>query len=102
MLDNIFIITSVSLFDRNTDGRPWGFYHNLQTARDYLVHDKFDISECLYDYCVIEEYREGIGVCSQNEEWYKLNEDFVDGFNSRWIRCEKPVEIRNIMNWGIG
>ena len=66
--------------------------------------NRCDIQERTYDYCVIEEYGQGIHNIPNETQWFKHNEELyqeTDGHGG-WEKCEKPSELSLIAGFGIG
>lgn len=86
--------------------RPWGYFHSFEEVLDYLKTDNFNIQECLYNYVVVEEFCPGIpAFCDkEGQNWFKFNENwsYLSNDVSRWVLCERPKHLENIVNFALG
>lgn len=67
----------------------WGFYTNVEVAREVVMKNMTDLHECCYEYVVIEAQEEGIAMHVPNSmEFFKFDPvtetyspiDIPDGF----------------------
>ncbi len=92
----IFCITCLDSA-RHSYSRCFGYFFSLEEAKEYLKTDKADIRECLYDYCVVEEFQPGIHAYSLQEVWFKFDEE-----KNNWVESEAPLLAEGVINFGMG
>lgn len=81
----------------NGFSRCFGFYADLETAKERLKNNTMDINETIYNYAVIEEVGEGIHYYAQKRWFYKF--DYEKGI---YYPIDEPEELKQIVNFGIG
>ncbi len=87
-----------NLFSDITDSRCWGFYFNRDNAVNALHHNITDMHERLYNYAVIEGYREGIGhEVKEKRQFFKYDKE-RDGY----FEIEEPEELKYLVSFSIG
>jgi len=76
--------------------RTWGWYKELDDAKECVLHNYGDIAEIEYHYALIEEVKEGVlwGVDIPKEWWYKWEGDWEDG---EYQLSKKPDEEKNVI-----
>lgn len=77
--------------------RTFGYYEELEDAKNALSENIGDMHECLYEYGVIEEIGEGIHYFAHNRWFFKYDEE-KDGF----FEIEEPKEVNHICNFALG
>lgn len=98
----IYIVTVISheFFPRHI--RSWGYYTELSDAQDALDNDTFSMSECIYNYAVIESCAPGIPARCEAVEWRKYD-NTARGNKPKWVTItEAPKRMRGTMNFGLG
>ena len=81
-----------------TDSRCWGFYFNRDNAVNALHHNITDMHECLYDYAVIEGYREGISHEVIGKRQFFKYDKTRDGY----FEIDEPEELKHLFSFSIG
>jgi hypothetical protein len=78
--------------------RCFGYFIKKEDAIKAVENNESDLHECLYDYIVIENLKEGL-YCGMefnpSEIWFQWN-------GTEWLECIKPDFAKNIVNWAIG
>lgn len=93
----------LDLIDENTaffiptfgDRRCVGYYSLLKDAIHAVENNLNNIHENLYEYCVIEETKEGIFNYSDNLYVYRWNKDHYESIQT-------PLELTQTCGFGIG
>ena len=94
-----YIYTVTVLKDLNIPSgrRCFGWFSNPKKAKEAVERNGCDIHECLYMFAVVERFEDGLYSISRVTWWYKWNEK---------LKCyepiEKPEEVSNRINFGIG
>ena len=81
------------------NSRTWGFYSNKEDALEVLKRNYTDLWETIYDYAVLEAYREGISAYDFEEgrQFFKYNEE-LDSYEP----IEEPKEVKHFVSFAIG
>jgi hypothetical protein len=80
------------------DSRCWGWYSNLEEAKQHVRDNVTDINECMYNYAVIENVPKGIlPIDTKEVQWFKFNKKI-----DKYEECEKPKWSETTFNWSIG
>lgn len=76
--------------------RTWGWYPDIEQAKEALEKNYGDLYEGEYQYGVIEEVPMGVmwGGGETKEWWYKWKGSWEKG---KFQSCEKPDEYKNII-----
>ncbi len=100
MLETIFVVTTIQGERKSTRTVAW--YPTLERALDAVAKDAGAMSDCLYDYAVVEEMAPGVYPEIRGEWWYQWHDD------GEWKQIAtpdsgaKPEWAVGICNWGIG
>lgn len=95
--ETIFTVCGLASFEPGDLKGTFGWYANLNSALDAVVNNKCDIHECVYQYMVIEEVKEGIFGMAIKEWWFKWNKN-----KRKFLSIQKPKETNRLVSWGIG
>lgn len=79
------------------DIRCWGYYKDFNQANYIVVHNKTDLNEGIYEYCIIEKFDEGVTPCALERWFYKFNR-----VNGEYEPIEELKCFEQICNFGIG
>ena len=79
----------------NRRTRTFGFYNEYYAALKSVEENRGSMCEGLYDYLVIEYIEQGIHSEVHKEEWFKW-------IHPNWIPCDKPEELKGIVNFALG
>ncbi len=98
----IYTVTAVyTSSDKSIRGdkyRTFGFFHDLEEAREAASENWGEMHECLYNYLVIESYREGIHSIGDMIDYYKWDYD-----NNKWLKLDScPKRFRGVCCLGLG
>jgi hypothetical protein len=78
--------------------RVWGYYFDLETARQCVLENWTDISELgYYRYGVISQMGEGPLACPETQEWYEFEWE-GDAMRRKYKgakKVEQPEELGN-------
>jgi prepilin-type processing-associated H-X9-DG protein len=88
---------SVRLVPDQRSSRAWGWYADLEKARDALARNLTDLHETIYDDAVIEEVEEGVCPEIVAEHWFRF-----DHAANGYVPCDKPADLANQAHFGIG
>ena len=91
----IFTVHGMANLTSNSKNRTFGWYPKFLDAEKAVRKNCCNIYEFQYDYMVIEEIPEGVFGLRKQEWWYKWN-------GKEFIKINKPQEIFNVVNFGIG
>lgn len=92
-----WFITTVVKYNPHVK-RTFGFYDKYQDAYKAIIENRGNMSECLYDYLIVEYIEQGIHPEVHTEEWWWWVEK-----NKRWENgIEKPENFKSIINWALG
>jgi hypothetical protein len=101
-----FIYTVTAITKDGKDGRCFGFYFGLESAKHAVNINHCDMQECLYEYVVIEKQGEGIHIIAEQIQWYKwTGGNSLNDNPGEWMGCAAPTEegFAYTINWaGIG
>jgi hypothetical protein len=91
-----YFITAVQ--EKTWDRRTFGFYFDLEDAREAVRKNTGGMDECKYDWVVIEKFNEKIWAMGEQIQWYRWC-----GNNCGWTKYEtKPNFALGYINWAIG
>jgi hypothetical protein len=81
------------------DSRTFGYYSDLDIAKERVIENACDIHECVYDYVLIEDIREGLyQYCDKDHRWlYKFNEE-----TEEYEVINEPECMQNVSGFAIG
>jgi hypothetical protein len=79
------------------DSRVFGYYSDLEIAKERVVQNACDIFECVYMYMLIEEIGEGLYSDCRNRWLYKFNLK-----TKEYKSIEEPECIKNTCNFSVG
>jgi hypothetical protein len=83
---------------RGPQSRCFGYFTDKGESIKTVKTNQSDLHECLYDYIVIEDLKEGL-YCGMEfapaEIWFQWN-------GTEWVECIKPDFAKSIFNWAIG
>jgi hypothetical protein len=97
-MNKIFLVTVLFLNGEKIEyDRCFGFFFNVENAKNAVENNRCDMHESLYNHIVIEEVGEGISPEVKEIQWYKW-----DNKKNNYIECTKPKKIENVFNFGIG
>ena len=79
--------------------RTFGYYSDLEIAKEQVRKNACDIRECLYRYVLIEKIEEGLyQCCSKRNRWlYEFNEN-----TEEYEPIEEPESMKGTCNFSIG
>ena len=77
--------------------RCWGFYTDKDTAVKAVHENWTDLSECLYNYAVIEEFNEGLNGWTGNRWFFKF-----DVKKKAFFDIDASEAFRHIGSFSIG
>lgn len=77
--------------------RCWGFFCDKETAVKAVHENWTDMSEYLYSYAVIEEYREGLVGWTGNRQFFQFNAKKKEYFD-----IDEPAAFRHVGAFSIG
>ncbi len=77
--------------------RCWGFFCDKETAVKAVCENWTDLSEYLYNFAVVEEYREGLIGWTGNRWFFRF-----DAKKKRFFAIDEPVAFRHVGAFSIG
>lgn len=80
-----------------TRTRAVAFFHDIADAEN-AIQESLSNEAGAYTHIIIEEIKPGIMAEVVNEFWYVFNESR----NPTWEICEKPAEVSQVVNFGLG
>jgi hypothetical protein len=94
----IYVVTVLrEHHDKVWESRSMGWYSDQNKAIDAVERNVGSIEECLYNWCVIEEFREGMmAVASDHPVWFRWTPD------NKWESTATPEWSKGTVNWGLG
>ena len=104
---SIYTITSINVKpgrfgEEVRSQRCFGFTFEKEGAFERVRENRGDIQELLYEYCVIEEYEEGIQSLSETVQWFKwveTPETHGSQMMGHWKECKVPSFALSSYNW---
>lgn len=92
------IYTITALFEKS-DKRCFGYYFNFEEAKQAVLENRGNIHECVYTFCVIEEYAPGIHSLGIQKAWFIY--DWI--VTKKWTQLEEsPYKWDNTSNYALG
>jgi hypothetical protein len=96
------MIYLISVLSRNGERyRVWGYYRDIETARECVLENWSDISELdYYHYGVISQMGEGPLACPEEQEWYEFEWEGEVGVDMKYKGAKKidePVVVGNTL-----
>jgi len=91
----MFFITGVYKLETLFSSRCFGFYSNLNEAKEAIEKDVGSLHEGLYEFLVIEEIHPGIFPHVEKEFWFEWKDE-------KWISSNKPEELQGTINFSLG
>lgn len=93
-----FFITS--LYYKNErecpDRKTFGYYSTIEKSLEAVKINRGNMHECLFNFLVIEEIKEGVHPMVDSEYWFVWKYD-------KWEQlCDKPSQFNGIYNWALG
>ena len=79
------------------DRRCLGFFTTIEEAMHVLSTYPERIHNKQYDYCVLEEYRPGIFLKSDNRYFYKWSSE-----KQQYLEIDEDKQVHKVTNFGIG
>jgi len=77
--------------------RTFGWFSKKSDALKCVKINNCDIYECSHTYAVVEEIQEGVFGPAIREWWFKW-----DKKHERYLNIDKPKELYNVVNFGLG
>lgn len=95
----IFIVSTLNLRELGASPRTVAWFADLSAAIECVLNNWGDIFETTYTYTVIEEVPHGLYPRVVAEHWFKWYGNAATG---NYQTCDKPAELRAVVNYGIG
>jgi hypothetical protein len=77
------------------DRRCVGYFDNIEDALINISESGYELRDHMYDYCIIEEYEQGLFSISSNRYLFKRDGD-------RYIQVDEPITINKVTNFAMG
>lgn len=78
------------------DRRTFGYYSTIEKSLEAVKMNRCNMHECLYNFLVIEEIKEGIHPMVDSEYWFEWKD-------KGWEQlCSKPPQFNGTCNWALG
>ena len=81
-MDRIYMVTTFTKMEKDDLGLPdlgssnfIGWFSIERRASEFVINNECDIWETIYDYALIEEWREGYAGFALSAYWYKYNRE---------------------------
>lgn len=72
-----------------------GYYTSVEDAINFMNANSEILHDTTNDYCIIEEYDEGLFSTTKNRYLYKWN-------NNRFEQIDEPISLNKVTNFAMG
>lgn len=72
-----------------------GYYNTIEDAMKYMNQNSSILHGDSNEYCIIEEYEEGLFSTSKNRYLYKWNKD-------KYEQIDEPISLNRVTNFAMG
>ena len=77
------------------DQRCAGYFTNLDEALDAIQEQSKKLHDYSYNYCIIEEYNDGLFIPTENRYLFKWN-------NNEFKQIDEPIIMNSVTNFAMG